>query len=320
MVTTLEVMPQRRPARRRSSSTQSNCSWVENGGNTVGTSTIHSDNNNIEVTINDPTLPPNGQPNRIPRSNSLGKMNTLMRRIRPKHKERNDVAPILLRKVQSHNSISNFAEATIVVSPPQHKRRQSCSPTCSGLTASPLSASTAASDEDYSVDFSDPVENTMAPPIYTDNDGVGSFLLNLVSSGWKNERSSSEEEGHITTPLNSSLVDTDRKNTIESSTSLLEKYSFSIPLSLSKSFTSMYDFWDAEEENQTGVEQSFFCKDDFRVSTWSDVVTSDSERSLSTVGFAAIMAATVVIHPMVFMTGAATAVWAVGLFHATEKG
>ena len=32
------------------------------------------------------------------------------------------------------------------------------------------------------------------------------------------------------------------------------------------------------------------------------------------------MAATVVIHPILFVTGAATAVWAVGVVHAVEKG
>eukprot|EP00553_Chaetoceros_curvisetus_P000962 CAMPEP_0204630236 /NCGR_PEP_ID=MMETSP0717-20131115/19937_1 /ASSEMBLY_ACC=CAM_ASM_000666 /TAXON_ID=230516 /ORGANISM="Chaetoceros curvisetus" /LENGTH=36 /DNA_ID= /DNA_START= /DNA_END= /DNA_ORIENTATION= len=32
------------------------------------------------------------------------------------------------------------------------------------------------------------------------------------------------------------------------------------------------------------------------------------------------MAATVVIHPIIFVTGAATAVWAVGVVHALDKG
>jgi len=37
-------------------------------------------------------------------------------------------------------------------------------------------------------------------------------------------------------------------------------------------------------------------------------------------GLGVVMAATVVIHPFLFFVGAGTAVWAVGAFHATEKG
>lgn len=64
-------------------------------------------------------------------------------------------------------------------------------------------------------------------------------------------------------------------------------------------------------------EKQFFKMDDFDPATWLEV---DSERNISNVGFAAIMAATVMVHPLVFVTGAATAVWAVGVFHAVEKG
>mmetsp|Transcript_23583 Transcript_23583/g.35065 ORF Transcript_23583/g.35065 Transcript_23583/m.35065 type:complete len:696 (-) Transcript_23583:118-2205(-) len=60
----------------------------------------------------------------------------------------------------------------------------------------------------------------------------------------------------------------------------------------------------------------FFMKEDFDSSTWSEV---NATNSISIFG-AAVMTATVVIHPLVFVAGAATAVWAVGALHAAEKG
>lgn len=63
--------------------------------------------------------------------------------------------------------------------------------------------------------------------------------------------------------------------------------------------------------------ETFFKKTDFEISTWSETIQSTESLSL---GFISIMAATVVIHPILFVTGAATAVWAVGMVHAVEKG
>lgn len=63
--------------------------------------------------------------------------------------------------------------------------------------------------------------------------------------------------------------------------------------------------------------ETFFKKTDFEISTWSETIQSTESLSL---GFISIMAATVVIHPILFVTGAATAVWAVGMLHAVEKG
>lgn len=63
--------------------------------------------------------------------------------------------------------------------------------------------------------------------------------------------------------------------------------------------------------------ETFFKKTDFEISTWSETIQSTESLSL---GFISIMAATVVIHPILFVTGAATAVWAVGMLHAAEKG
>jgi hypothetical protein len=61
---------------------------------------------------------------------------------------------------------------------------------------------------------------------------------------------------------------------------------------------------------------------DFAKHNWVETIMSNSSttESLSSLGFLSIMAATVVIHPMLFVTGAATAVWAVGVVHAVEKG
>lgn len=63
--------------------------------------------------------------------------------------------------------------------------------------------------------------------------------------------------------------------------------------------------------------ETFFKKTDFETSNWSETIQSPESLSL---GFIGIMAATVVIHPILFVTGAATAVWAVGMLHAVEKG
>ena len=40
---------------------------------------------------------------------------------------------------------------------------------------------------------------------------------------------------------------------------------------------------------------------------------------MSAMGLAAVMAATVIIHPLIFVAGVGTAMWAVGVFHAAEK-
>lgn len=64
-------------------------------------------------------------------------------------------------------------------------------------------------------------------------------------------------------------------------------------------------------------EKRLFSLDDFDPATWLEI---DSELNISNIGFAAVMAAAMIIHPLVFATGAATAVWAVGAFHAVEKG
>ena len=65
--------------------------------------------------------------------------------------------------------------------------------------------------------------------------------------------------------------------------------------------------------------ETYFLMTDFAKNNWMETVTSHSTESLS-LGFISIMAATVVIHPILFVAGAATAVWAVGVVHAVEKG
>lgn len=66
-------------------------------------------------------------------------------------------------------------------------------------------------------------------------------------------------------------------------------------------------------------QESYFESNDFSKNNWMETVEKPSAESLS-FGFLSIMAATVVIHPILFVTGAATAVWAVGIVHAAEKG
>mmetsp|Transcript_11127 Transcript_11127/g.20828 ORF Transcript_11127/g.20828 Transcript_11127/m.20828 type:complete len:867 (-) Transcript_11127:595-3195(-) len=69
-------------------------------------------------------------------------------------------------------------------------------------------------------------------------------------------------------------------------------------------------------------QETYFSLSDFTEHNWVETITSNSSttESLSSLGFLSIMAATVVIHPMLLLTGAATAVWAVGVVHAVEKG
>ena len=315
---TKEVMSQK-TARKKGFSKPS----IENGRNDTIRSVIRSNNSIVEVVINSKTEPEGnvktGKP--LHRSKSSGKLNTLLRRIRQKHEERKDAAPFLLRRVQSCNSLMDFKTKDPVIRTSQHELGQSCSATCSVSSSSPPSLSKTCSDENLEnreMINSTPTEGSNCSnrtesktPTHPEND-IGTYLCNLVPIGWQMQ--SSSEETKPKSSLDNLFPGGDVKNQ-----SLLERYYFPIPLSLSKSFTSLYDFWDSEDNNFVR-DSSFLQKDDFQASTWLDVVTSDSERSLSTVGFAAIMTATVVIHPIVFMTGAATAVWAVGLFHATEKG
>lgn len=64
---------------------------------------------------------------------------------------------------------------------------------------------------------------------------------------------------------------------------------------------------------------TYFMQADFSRNNWLETMASQSTDSVS-LGFLSIMAATVVIHPILFITGAATAVWAVGTVHAVERG
>jgi len=61
----------------------------------------------------------------------------------------------------------------------------------------------------------------------------------------------------------------------------------------------------------------YFEKADFLVDNWA--TASEMERA-PVYGMALLVATTVIVHPIVFFAGAATAVWAVGTFHAVEQG
>ncbi len=69
-------------------------------------------------------------------------------------------------------------------------------------------------------------------------------------------------------------------------------------------------------DDSTTISSDFFFKEDFDSTIWSEV---NATNGISILG-AAVMTATVVIHPLVFVAGAATAVWAVGFLHGLEKG
>mmetsp|Transcript_21413 Transcript_21413/g.31779 ORF Transcript_21413/g.31779 Transcript_21413/m.31779 type:complete len:431 (-) Transcript_21413:1457-2749(-) len=58
-------------------------------------------------------------------------------------------------------------------------------------------------------------------------------------------------------------------------------------------------------------------KADFAPSTWKEILDYNSMPLFSAV---LATATVVVVHPLVFFAGAATAVWAVGVFHAVEQG
>lgn len=61
----------------------------------------------------------------------------------------------------------------------------------------------------------------------------------------------------------------------------------------------------------------YYEKADFLVENWS---TASEMEKAPVYGMALLVATTVIVHPIVFFAGAATAVWAVGTFHAVEQG
>jgi len=126
----------------------------------------------------------------------------------------------------------------------------------------------------------------------TDESGcLGEYFLKKVSS-WTSELSGSESK--------------------------TEERTEAIPLSLSRTMSWVPPNFMADVEEDDEPSEFTLHINDFNRSTWEQV-TQDSEK-LSAVGLAAVMAATIIIHPLVFVTGAATAMWAVGVFHAYEKG
>mmetsp|Transcript_4629 Transcript_4629/g.6435 ORF Transcript_4629/g.6435 Transcript_4629/m.6435 type:complete len:833 (+) Transcript_4629:407-2905(+) len=79
---------------------------------------------------------------------------------------------------------------------------------------------------------------------------------------------------------------------------------------------------DEDESHREEVEDytSYFLKTDFMKDNWLETISLQGSTESISLGFLSIMAATVVIHPIIFVTGAATAVWAVGVVHAFDKG
>lgn len=71
---------------------------------------------------------------------------------------------------------------------------------------------------------------------------------------------------------------------------------------------------DCDSENSDYV--GYYKKEDFVKSNW----VRASREGVSVLGMAIIATATVIVHPLVFVAGAATAIWAVGVFHAVEEG
>lgn len=117
-----------------------------------------------------------------------------------------------------------------------------------------------------------------------------SSLYNMVTSSWKMDEGQDNHDDHDS----KTLVRRESGSTLGVTSS--EDHALSSSISM----------------NQT----PFFLKEDFDTSTWLEV---NATNGISILG-AAVMTATVVIHPLMFVAGAATAVWAVGFLHGLEKG
>lgn len=61
----------------------------------------------------------------------------------------------------------------------------------------------------------------------------------------------------------------------------------------------------------------YYEKTDFLADNWAKAKNYEKN---TVYGMAVVATATVIVHPLVFIAGAATAVWAVGVFHAVEQG
>lgn len=150
-----------------------------------------------------------------------------------------------------------------------------------------VSSSVSAGEDHNSTSYQQPRPNSdfMGP---TTSSNTQQSLYNIITSSWRIEDGSDKENKSPTT----STKNNDR--------SLLRKES---TLNL-------------DDTPATATSDDYFFKEDFDSTVWTDVNTTNR---ISILG-AAVMTATVVIHPLVFVAGAATAVWAVGVLHGVEKG
>ncbi len=153
---------------------------------------------------------------------------------------------------------------------------------------------------------------------------ISSSFYNLVKSSWGGAEVQDYDKENVTpaksqassfTKNRSDVYNTSSSSSNRSSpraTSLVWKAS---ALHLMADDTDSIIAGGGDVESGSG-RVDFFFKEDFDSSIWTEV---NATSGISILG-AAVMTATVVIHPLVFVAGAATAVWAVGFLHGLEKG
>ena len=146
-----------------------------------------------------------------------------------------------------------------------------------------LLVSSSVSEEDHDPSLYHSRPNSLIGPTSSTQQN----LFSMITSSWRMEDGSDKENNCPTT------------NTKNDDRSLLRKES---TLNLDDTTAATSDY--------------YFFKEDFDSTVWTDV---NATNRISILG-AAVMTATVVIHPLVFVAGAATAVWAVGVLHGLEKG
>jgi hypothetical protein len=281
----------------------------------VTTSYATDQSGSIEVVVSqeqlrNPSIGDNDANRKKPKS--AKPLSAMMRRIKPprrRNKQRDPLVPINLRKCQS-----------AIVTPKQK-----------GSRGRHLRSSSDFGLYDYTMNLTvdDSVDETV-------DNTVNNIVDDAVTSSKEDRRESIITSGSrdIQEQHDILLV----SSSISEESNIIKKSQTESVLTESLSLFSFYDMvtssWRNEDdkENPGGEEDvklvrrgsnltednssQFFFKEDFDASTWSEV---NAANGISILG-AAVMTATVVIHPLVFVAGAATAVWAVGALHAAEKG
>jgi len=169
-----------------------------------------------------------------------------------------------------------------------------------------------------------PFSSSLPNESTTTESEISNFFYNILPNLWPQydvtrvecDHDSNTELQSIKSPLQISQDEDTKKIQSKTMDAGVLQLSSPFPFFESTSWQSIDDLcnWEDEEDSQ---EIKFFNMDDFEHATWLEVVTSDKQEYISTVGFTAIMAALLIAHPLVFITGAVTAV---GLFPVLVKG